>query len=273
MADAPTEAVRQVTVSGLDGSELIATQLPSSSTVWDLQQLLAECTGTSALAQRLLLGNHILCSRATLEEAGVEDGACLTLVVTFEPVEYRVLQGQVIKRLGADPAHARKIVGCEKRVGSKVRTTGRLWTGPQGGEWVELDSSAASVAKLANPAWLLVEGPGFHLAGPLLERVCPGEEEPLVLSVRSPADDSELHQLCLRPSLHMGEVKQLIAWRFHSLQLEARNIVFVEAKKHMKCARFTPSNWLIADEVALRDTPFRDGDELLYLYIGDLEHA
>merc|ERR1711879_1074647 len=120
-----------------------------------------------------------------------------------------------------------RIIKLSQPVGSKVGTTGRTWTGPCGGEWVELDMWREK------PGWLLVHGPGFDQRGPLLEKVLPGEEEPMVLSVMSPVlsdgvtqstEDVHLCDICARPSQTLGEVKGLIVsqcpqLRPHKLQI------------------------------------------------------
>ncbi|CAE7310391.1 unnamed protein product [Symbiodinium natans] len=86
-----------------------------------------------------------------------------------EPVEYRVLQGALFKKPSKDPSSA-KVTKLSRKVGSKVRSTGRTWRGPAGGLWIELDAK--------KPGWLLVEGPGFNQTGPLLEKLRPAEEAP-----------------------------------------------------------------------------------------------
>jgi len=80
--------------------------------------------------------------------------------------EYRVLQGMLFKKTSLDPT-TRKIVKLVRPVGSIVKVTGRRWTGPSGGEWVELDS------EVEKPGWMLIEGPGFGVSGALLEKVGP----------------------------------------------------------------------------------------------------
>jgi len=77
---------------------------------------------------------------------------------------FRVVQGTLFKKPSLDPATG-KTIKLSRDVGSTVWGTGRLWTGPAGGKWMELAS------ELGKPGWLLIEGPGFGVSGPLLEKV------------------------------------------------------------------------------------------------------
>jgi len=45
----------------------------------------------------------------------------------------------------------------------RVHSTGRVWVGPSGGRWAEIDAS-----KSEEKGWALLEGPGFGLKGPAL---------------------------------------------------------------------------------------------------------
>jgi len=91
---------------------------------------------------------------------------------------YRVMQGDVFKKLGADPTtdQSETLV---KEVGSQLFTTGRSWRGRHFALWVELD-------RPSSPGWVLVHGEGVGMSGPLLQKVEVGEETPLVLRVRPP---------------------------------------------------------------------------------------
>mmetsp|Transcript_89748 Transcript_89748/g.262386 ORF Transcript_89748/g.262386 Transcript_89748/m.262386 type:complete len:272 (+) Transcript_89748:117-932(+) len=254
----------QVSVIGLDGNEVLSTTLPADGTVHDLQQRVFEASGVGPLAQRLVLDSKVLPPASSLVAAGVADGATVTLVVTPPSVEYRVMQAVLLKKCGRDPALAEAVLQLERRVGYKVRTTGQTWVGPAGGTWVEQDPSSS-----AKPGWLLVEGPGFKYTGPLLEEIAPGEEEPRILRVRSPANDEDMLELCLRPSLTLQEAKVWMARRLPGLA--PRKIVFVKKRRAHRSTRLTPEEWILSDSMRIRDTAVEDGDELPYLYMGDAE--
>ncbi|CAK9065329.1 unnamed protein product [Durusdinium trenchii] len=121
------------------------------------------------------------------------------------------------------------------------------------------------------PGWLLVEGPGFNQPGPLLEEVRASDEEPIVLYALSPIDDSKFCEICLKPSQTVKHAKHWLALRMPGLKVE--NIIVAKEKPsektHGQGLRNFPANWILEDEVRLRDTPFRDGDELVFFYMGD----
>lgn len=77
------------------------------------------------------------------------------------PRHYRCAEGVLFLKRSAEP-QAAKITQITKTVGADVFTTGRLWVGPSGGVWAELDASLGEIG------WALVQGPGFGIAGPVL---------------------------------------------------------------------------------------------------------
>jgi len=87
-----------------------------------------------------------------LEAAAVERG----------PLCYKCAQGVVFLKKRPDPKSG-PISKLARPVGSPVYSTGRLWTGPSGGQWAELNP-----ARGGERGWMLVKGPGFGLAGPAL---------------------------------------------------------------------------------------------------------
>merc|ERR1712194_154480 len=95
-----------------------------------------------------------------------------------EPCEYRVLQGVVFKKPGADPT-ADKGIKKVQAVGSIIRSTGRIFQGKNDSEWVELDTPDV-------PGWVLVQGQGVGMPGPLLQKVEADEEEPFILRTTAP---------------------------------------------------------------------------------------
>lgn len=130
-----------------------------------------------------------------------------------EVVEFRVMQGLLIKKLGEDPA-TQSVIKVRRPVGSQVPTTGKIWVGPQGGEWVELDSTWVE-----KPGWLLLESFGaLGVYGILLERIEANEEKPLMLQIFNPKTDARLCDVCVRPSQPLRDVKLAIAWRFPGLK-------------------------------------------------------
>mmetsp|Transcript_47150 Transcript_47150/g.88331 ORF Transcript_47150/g.88331 Transcript_47150/m.88331 type:complete len:235 (+) Transcript_47150:153-857(+) len=178
--------------------------------------------------------------------------------------DYRVMQGPLFKKPGSDPT-TQKVIKLTRKVGSKIKTTGKIWTGPSGGQWVELDPDAEK------KGWLLIEGPGFNQPGPLLEHVRPGEEVPMVLYVLSPIDDSKLCEICVRSSDSIGVAKSWIL--YHMPGLVPRKIQVVQekpsGKTHGMGLRNFPTKWMYEDRQKVSETPFKDGDEFVFFYLGE----
>ncbi|CAL1142910.1 unnamed protein product [Cladocopium goreaui] len=256
-----------VSVLALSGKQLVCADVAKDTLVEDLQFQVEQATGVDKAAQRLLYQGEILPPTAALDCLGA-DPACkdrvVTLVVTNPTVEYQVMQGVIFKSKGAQPSSS-KIVKLEKAVGDLVKTTGRTWLGPAGGHWIELDPV------FHKAGWLLIEGPGFGKVGPLLEEVLPNEPEAIVMRFSSPYNDDEIHQICIKPSWTIGQVKQWMCIRLPCLRRE--KIVIVKRRCKGRAARFTPSSFLLDDRVRVEETDFRDGEELPYIYMGDLDDA
>eukprot|EP00404_Azadinium_spinosum_P021614 CAMPEP_0180619772 /NCGR_PEP_ID=MMETSP1037_2-20121125/34268_1 /TAXON_ID=632150 /ORGANISM="Azadinium spinosum, Strain 3D9" /LENGTH=308 /DNA_ID=CAMNT_0022639853 /DNA_START=1 /DNA_END=927 /DNA_ORIENTATION=+ len=213
-------------------------------------------------------------AESRLVQGEASEPAAIALLA--QVVEYRVLQRGLIKKVGEDPAVA-GAVKLARQVGSTVFTTGRTWTGPRGGTWVELDSLTE------RPGWLLVEGPGFGTPGPLLQKVEVGEEAPLLLRVEQPTrveDPSliEYRDFVVSPSAKVREAKRWIAlvWGFNPNQLiiarpEDESATYKEY--YGRKAPICQLEGLLRDDERLFDVGFRDGDVVQYVYIGNLAKA
>eukprot|EP00434_Breviolum_minutum_P016126 symbB.v1.2.014212.t1/scaffold1027.1/size171366/14 len=55
--------------------------------------------------------------------------------------------------------------------------------------------------------------------------------------------------------------------------LRREKIVIVKQRSKNRAARFTPSSFLLDDRVRVSETDFKDGEDLPYIYMGDLEDA
>mmetsp|Transcript_13030 Transcript_13030/g.29597 ORF Transcript_13030/g.29597 Transcript_13030/m.29597 type:complete len:223 (-) Transcript_13030:37-705(-) len=183
--------------------------------------------------------------------------------VSAPVVEYRVMQGTVVKNKSVDPA-VQKFVKLKWKVGAKIKTTGTTWQGAAGGWWVE-------VASREKPGWFLLEGPGFGLPGPLLQRVEPDEGEPLVLFALSPVDDSRLCDFCVMPHQTVKQAKSWVALHLPGLKMDVITVAREKPseKTHGMGLRNFPASWIIADDTLIKDTPFKDGDEFVFFYMGD----
>jgi len=207
-----------------------------------------------------------------------EVGDAMTLA---EHCEYRVMQTSLFKKPGVDPA-AGKIVRLKGQVGSTVCTTGRSWTGLQGGKWVELDTI------VEKPGWLLVEGPGFGVPGPLLQKIDPGDEEAIVLCVVKPDGfdgTRQWRQFVLGRHSKASEAKLWIALLFG---LDPTGLIICAAsgqtidpsQMSSECpdglgigTYYLRADKVLTDSMSMYGAGYRDGDEVQYVYYGDLSTA
>jgi len=201
-----------------------------------------------------------------IDGSSVGLGKLLEKVQVVVDGDYWVMQGQLFKKPGTCP-ETPKVVKLTRPVGSIVKTTGKTWTGPSGGEWVELDATSEK------PGWLLVEGPGFNVAGPMLEQATPGQMEPLVLKLFSMITSSELCDICVHTSQTIAKVKQWVGLRDpHGLKpskvLVANEMPGEEERSSFSIASF-PRDKLYSDNIKLQDTVFKTGDLVPYFYLGE----
>lgn len=194
-------------------------------------------------------------------------------LVSAEHCEYRVLQTTLFKKPGTEPTGDRivKVLG---RVGSTVHSTGRLWTGPSGGHWIELDSL------VEKPGWLLVEGSGFGVPGPLLQIIQPDEEPPILLNVVKPDKfdgKRRWREIVVHSTAKVVEIKVWISLLFG---LEPHQIVLSTPKKLEDSdvdkflgvdTYYIGMEDLLTNDTTIGQAGFSDGDEVQYVYLGDLE--
>mmetsp|Transcript_59234 Transcript_59234/g.173255 ORF Transcript_59234/g.173255 Transcript_59234/m.173255 type:complete len:386 (+) Transcript_59234:116-1273(+) len=259
--------------------------LPRGATVAELKQALAADDPTGKAQARDFLLSPL--RPGTLEAAGaavVADSTPISeqlrelvlckapsgdLAVQAEVVEYRVLQRTQVKKLGSDPATG-GAVKLTRRVGSTIFTTGRTWTGPRGGEWVELDHV------VEKPGWLLVQGPGFGVPGPLLRKVEVGEEPPLLLRAERPGEsgslegEAEMREFVISTNARVSEVKEWIALLFG---LEPTSLLVAARGEETTAVAGYKINQggLLRDSVTVSEAGFEEGDEVHYVYTGNLQ--
>eukprot|EP00930_Biecheleria_cincta_P056681 TRINITY_DN42755_c0_g1_i1.p1 TRINITY_DN42755_c0_g1~~TRINITY_DN42755_c0_g1_i1.p1 ORF type:complete len:265 (+),score=49.60 TRINITY_DN42755_c0_g1_i1:1-795(+) len=256
----------RVSIVGIAGEELLHLELEPGTRVQELQERISAATGAPPRSQRLIApGALLLPAEATLAETGSSECAELSLVLTFEVVDYRVMQGCIFKKPGQDPTGTR-VLKLTRDVGMKIATTGRTWMGPAGGTWVECDPASRK------PGWMLVDGYCCGMLGPLLERVDPDEEEPLVLKVRNPRNESEFLDVCLKPTQLVLHARHWISWRFPGMKPD--KIVIVRERwndpgKPFKPAD-SPSTSDLRDDVRIAEACDGNGTELKYIYMGDI---
>jgi hypothetical protein len=202
--------------------------------------------------------------------ASVGLGALMERVKPMDPqvseTDYWVVQGTLFKKPGSDP-ETQKIIKLTRPLGSVVKTTGQIWTGPSGGQWVQIDPGADK------PGWLLVEGPGFNVPGAMLERAECGQEPPLVLKLYSMITSSVVCEICVQRGSTISSVKQWIALHDpHGLKA-SKVLVSSEMPSESEQLSFSiasfPQSKLYKDGMKLGDTGLRSGDQVPYFYLGE----
>mmetsp|Transcript_69548 Transcript_69548/g.153821 ORF Transcript_69548/g.153821 Transcript_69548/m.153821 type:complete len:491 (-) Transcript_69548:36-1508(-) len=189
--------------------------------------------------------------------------APVSVIEESEPGDFRVMQGPLMKKPGKDPA-GNKVIKLTRKVSSVVKTTGRTWQGPSGGSWVELDPLAEK------PGWLLIEGPGFGLRGPFLERVDPNEDEaPIVLSVFSAIKKAVLMEVCVKPSNKVKKVQQWIVWRLEG-SMPTRRIWCVnrEPREVTEDTHFLKALRPLSEDTLIKEAGFTDGSSVIFVEVG-----
>jgi len=85
--------------------------------------------------------------------------------------EYMTVHNFIYVKMYEDPTVG-KIIKQNTQQGKVIRTTGKVWTGRQGGLWEEIDLGFTEAEKAMTagdyPRWVLLEGPGFDVRGPML---------------------------------------------------------------------------------------------------------
>lgn len=268
----PARRAEGVTLRTLAGRAELLRDVRPEDTALQLAERAAEVLDIPLRELSLCLGSRALSARELHEplgRLGLGAGGEVTVVrraasAGVEVVEYRVLQGQLFKKPSEDPASER-VISLTRPTASRMKTTGRTWTGPSGGQWVELDPWTE------RPGWLLVQGRGFERHGPLLERAVPGEEEPIALTVVSPvfndgtrlkAREHHLCDICVRPSQTLGQVKSVIALQCPEYKPHKMQLLTLEELGHHSHANGWSRQAFDENDLLLSHLRKRHGDSL-----------
>mmetsp|Transcript_76922 Transcript_76922/g.135537 ORF Transcript_76922/g.135537 Transcript_76922/m.135537 type:complete len:375 (+) Transcript_76922:67-1191(+) len=101
--------------------------------------------------------------------------------------DYYVTLGVIFKKAGGDP-ETQKIVKLNRKVGAIVHTTGKVWTGPTGGFWVELDVSGGDSGAGEKPGYVMIDANGFGTPGPCLQKASIEDGPAILLKAAKPAE-------------------------------------------------------------------------------------
>eukprot|EP00434_Breviolum_minutum_P011351 symbB.v1.2.010016.t1/scaffold648.1/size176576/1 len=99
--------------------------------------------------------------------------------------DYFVTLGPIFKKAGSDPSSA-KIMQLNRKIGMVIHTTSKIWKGPTGGFWVELDTSSGDSGAGEKMGYVLIDGSGFGTPGPCLQKASKEDGFPMVLKAIRP---------------------------------------------------------------------------------------
>jgi len=170
--------------------------------------------------------------------------------------DYYVTLGVLFKKAGTDP-ETQKIVKLNRKVGAIVHTTGKVWKGPTGGFWVELDMSGDSGAG-EKPGYVMIDAHGFGTPGPCLQKASKEDGPPILLKAAKPAgvkawdgSNGEKEFLVL-PKTKVSEIKTILAMLF-GLSDEGVTIK-------------TGSS--LQDDSTVEDAGLQTGDQVYFQFVG-----
>jgi len=171
--------------------------------------------------------------------------------------DYYVTLGVIFKKIGDDPAKA-KLTSLKRKVGHIVHTTGKIWKGPTGGFWVELDISSGDSGAGPTAGYVMIDASGFGTPGPCLQIANEEDGRPIVLKVKKPpgtrpwdkdkegcVEDKEFIVLQKTP---ISEVKAVIGMLF--------------GVSGASVTVFGPSGGALKDDDSISGSRFEDGMEV-----------
>lgn len=185
----------------------------------------------------------------TLEAARAADGA----YNEDGPTIYKVVQGTVFLKRDKEPT-SRNIVKLSLPVGKKLHSTGYTWKGPQGGTWAELNESRSKEV-----GWMLVEGPGFGVQGPLLMDEA-AEEVRQVVKIKL-TDSQDAIFSCTVPK--EVTIRTIIEMLCDQTGLENKEVVLTKglpAKSPDGSGRLLPLDYTRPQDILSRDATVAEAD-------------
>jgi hypothetical protein len=169
--------------------------------------------------------------------------------------DYYVTLGVLFKKPGDDPT-TQKMLKLNRKVGSIVHTTGKIWKGPTGGFWVELDTSSGDSGAGEKPGYVMIDATGFGTPGPCLQMANLEDGPTVLLKVKKPVggtawdktdDDKEFVVLQKTP---ISEVRAVIGMLFG---IEKETVIVFGAKGSA-----------LKDNDTVGSSGFQDGTEVKF---------
>mmetsp|Transcript_63059 Transcript_63059/g.148085 ORF Transcript_63059/g.148085 Transcript_63059/m.148085 type:complete len:367 (+) Transcript_63059:27-1127(+) len=171
-------------------SEQLAERLSTGATVTELE-LLGErlhyqlLTGTGPAKGWVSIS---LKDKALLQRVGdAKDEKEKKEMKEVKDGDYYVTLGVLFKKVGTDPEKA-SVSKLKRSVGSIVHTTGKVWKGPSGGYWVELDGSSGDSGAGEKAGYVMIDASGFGTPGPCLQKATKEDGAPILLKAKAKSE-------------------------------------------------------------------------------------
>jgi len=170
--------------------------------------------------------------------------------------DYYVTLGVVYKKPGEDP-ETQKILKLNRKVGSIVHTTGKVWKGKSGGFWVEVDVSSGDSGAGGKSGYVMIDANGFGTPGPCLQKANKEDGPPLLLHAKCPEGSkpwdggpAEKEFIVLQKT-QVWEVKVVLSMLF-GLKKEAVKVL--------------SGGDALKDETSMKEAGIEDGAEVQFEY-------
>merc|ERR1719401_2012918 len=158
-----------------------------------------------------------------------------------------------------------------RAVGSLMYTTGKVWMGPQGGKWAEIDVQRSP----SESGWVLVEGPGFGVTGPLLVDEEQGDDgSSQMINIRYPAQDKMLFSAMMPKK---ATIDQLVRTFCARTGLNPKETVLTKGlpkKAPNGSGQLLPLDFTAASDVLVKEMTIKSASitgELNLVYMGHFE--
>lgn len=179
------------------------------------------------------------------------------------PTVYKVAQGQIFLKHSEEPAGGR-IVKAVRPVGAVIYTTGHSWTGPRGGKWAEIDVARSP----GEMGWILVEGPGFGVNGPLL--IDPSVETKMQLVQIQGPDKDVIFSLMMQTD---QKVKQLIDALCKRTGLNPKEVVLTKGLPGKAPTGsgiplpvdYVPAKYVLTKDMTIEGADIQEAVHLMYI--------
>jgi len=184
------------------------------------------------------------------------------------PTAYCVAQGMCFLKPSEEPSTT-KILKAKRPVGSVIYATGQTWEGPQGGVWAEVDVARSP----GEMGWVLVQGPGFGVKGPLLVDPSGTENASTLINIRW-GKDPPIFSCMMPKSATIGDLVQTFCARTGLNRKETIFTKSLPAKAPNGTGLLLPTDYTASKDVLQNDMTIEAAnisDTLNLVYIGHFE--